>query len=104
MLFDDNWNLVAVIDWEFAFTAPLEIFAVEMANRYYGDTKEEMGSLYLEDIKYHGKQLEAGGALSAAFGSILGDLAISMHHYEAGMAFSLLGAVERFERSYEQAA
>lgn len=104
VLFDDNWNLVGVIDWEFAFTAPLEIFAVIMANRYYGDIKEEMGRLYLEDIKFYEKQLGMDKTLSTAFGSTLGDLAISMYHYEAGMAFSLLGAVERFEKSYEQAA
>lgn len=103
VLFDDKWDLVGVIDWEFAFTAPLEIFAVKMANHYYGDPKEEMGRLYLEDVKRHEKQLAMDKKLSTSFGSTLGNLANSMHHYEAGMAFSLLGAVEKFERSIEQA-
>lgn len=102
VLFDDHWNLVAVIDWEFAFTAPLEIFAVKMANYYYGDTREEMGRLYLEDVKRHEEVLGLDKMLSTTFGSALGDLANSMSNYEAGMAFSLLGAVERFERAYEQ--
>lgn len=103
VLFDDQWNLVAVIDWELSFTAPLEIFAVKMANHYYGDIKEEMGRLYLEDLKRHEEELGLGKKLSATFGSILGGLANSMNNYEAGMAFSLLGAVEKFERSYRQA-
>lgn len=101
VLFDDQWNLVAVIDWELAFTAPLEIFAAKMARHYFGDTREDMGRLYLNDVQHHEKELKLNSKLSASFGSTLGNLAKAMNEYEAGTPLYLLDAVEEFERSYE---
>lgn len=97
VLFDDDWNLVGVIDWEFAYTAPLDVFVIKTLGRFYGDTTEEPGKSYLEDIKRHEAKIGMGTMVSGSFGSTLGELTRIMSDFESGRANSLIGAVERFE-------
>ncbi|CZT09981.1 uncharacterized protein RAG0_14585 [Rhynchosporium agropyri] len=70
ILFDDAYNIVGMIDWEFAHSAPLEVFAA-LTNMYshfdaktldvVTDTDEE-GRQYIEDIMNEEKDMPQGVA------------------------------------------
>jgi aminoglycoside phosphotransferase (APT) family kinase protein len=69
MLFDDEFNIVGVIDWEGAHSAPIEVFAAltNMYSRFDPETlhmvpDSDDGRRYIEDVK--DKDRETGQALS----------------------------------------
>jgi hypothetical protein len=82
MLFDDELNVVGVIDWEHTHSAPLEVFAINNNLYHYHREPHEYdidaGEPYIEQIKGLEKDLEKNTGkvckLSQAFGSILGDI------------------------------
>ena len=105
ILFDDAYNVVGVIDWEFAHSAPLEVFAA-LTNMYslfdsktlhaVTDTDEE-GRQYIEDIMNEEKDTREGRKLSQTFGSILGDIGLCMTFFEEGRAVSFGDLLDRYE-------
>ncbi|KAH8882420.1 kinase-like protein [Thozetella sp. PMI_491] len=87
LLFDDDWEVVGVIDWEGSHTAPWEEFAARMNiySTFDGDllTLTWMlpeGPQYLSDVVHHEKEM--GISLSTSFGSSLGDIGWAMARYE----------------------
>lgn len=94
ILFDNMYNIVGVIDWEFAHSAPLEVFAA-LTNIYaYFDSKtlhavtdrDDEGSQYIKDVMNEEKDIRQGYKLSKTFGNILGHIGLCMTHFEEGRA------------------
>ncbi|KAG8415435.1 hypothetical protein J3458_009282 [Metarhizium acridum] len=106
LLLDDSYDIVGVIDWEFAHTAPVEIFAARM-NMYasldsQGETINlvDEGKQYIADIADTEMNLNPSCRLSGTFGSILGELGLCMHFYEEGIALSFNRVLDRAEKLY----
>ncbi|KAG4432826.1 hypothetical protein IFR05_011691 [Cadophora sp. M221] len=105
ILFDDAYDIVGVIDWEFAHSAPLEVFAA-LTNMYsvfdsrtlhaVTDTNEE-GRQYIEDIMNEEMDTRQSRKLSQTFGSILGDIGLCMSFFEEGEAVSFGDLLDRYE-------
>jgi hypothetical protein len=105
ILFDDAYNIVGVIDWEYAHSAPFEVFAAltnmysrfdPKALRAVSDGDEE-GRQYIKNIMDEEKGIQ-GRKLSKAFGNILGDIGLCMTYFEEGRA-SLFGKLlDRYEK------
>jgi len=106
ILFDDTFNVVGVIDWEFAHSAPLEVFAAltNMYSRFDSKTihavtgSDEEGRQYIEDIMNEEKDIRQGCKLSKAFGSILGDIGLCMTYFEEGRAVPFGELLDRYEK------
>ncbi|KAF4627968.1 hypothetical protein G7Y89_g10190 [Cudoniella acicularis] len=90
ILFDDTYNVVGVIDWEFAHSAPLEVFTA-LTNMYSCfDSKtlhavtdrDDEGRQYIKDVM--DEDIRQGCKLSKTFGSILGDIGLCMTYFEGG--------------------
>jgi len=105
ILFDDTYNVVGVIDWEFAHSAPLEVFAA-LTNMYSCfDSKtlravtdrDDEGRQYIEDVMEEEKDIGQGCKLSKSFGSILGDIGLCMTYFEEGRAVSFGKLLDRYE-------
>ncbi len=105
ILFDDTYNIVGVIDWEFAHSAPLEVFTA-LTNMYSCfDSKtlhavtdrDEEGRQYIKDVIDEEKDIRQGCKLSQTFGSILGDIGLCMTYFEEGRAVSFGELLDRFE-------
>ncbi|KAI9742400.1 MAG: hypothetical protein M1818_003933 [Claussenomyces sp. TS43310] len=104
ILFDDTYNVVGVIDWEFAHSAPLEVFAAltNMYSLFDSETlhvvnRDEEGRQYIEDIIDREKDFGQGCKLSQTFGSILGDIGLCMTYFEEGRAVSFGELLDRYE-------
>lgn len=103
ILLDDRYEVVGVIDWEFAHTAPIEVFAARM-NMYASfnpqraslDLKEE-GKQYVGDIACMEAGMDVSQKLSETFGSILGDIGLCMQFYEEGRALAFDSMLDRAE-------
>jgi hypothetical protein len=105
ILFDDTYNVVGVIDWEYAHSAPLEVFAA-LTNMYSSfDSKtlravtdrDDEGRQYIKDVMEEEKDIGQGCELSKSFGSILGDIGLCMTYFEAGRAASFGKLLDRYE-------
>lgn len=106
ILFDDAYNVVGVIDWEFAHSAPLEVFAAltNMYSRFDPKTVrvvadgDEEGRQYIADVMDEEKDARQGCKLSKAIGSILGDIGLCMTYFEEGRAVSFGELLDRYEK------
>lgn len=106
ILFDDTYNVVGVIDWEFAHSAPLEVFAAltNMYSRFDSTTMHaepdmnNEGKQYIEDIIDEERGIRHGCLLSETFGSILGDIGLCMIYFEEGRAVLFGELVDRYEK------
>lgn len=106
LLLDDSFEVVGVIDWEFAHTAPIEVFAARM-NMYASfnpqhanlDLNEE-GKQYVADVACMEMGMSASPRLSETFGSILGDIGLCMQFYEEGRALLFDTVLDRTEKVY----
>ncbi|KID94310.1 Protein kinase-like domain protein, partial [Metarhizium majus ARSEF 297] len=106
LLLDDSFEVVGVIDWEFAHTAPIEVFAARM-NMYASfnpqqatlDLNEE-GKQYVGDVACTEMGMSASPRLSETFGSILGDIGLCMQFFEEGRALSFDTVLDRTEKVY----
>ena len=104
ILFDDTYNVVGVIDWEFAHSAPLEVFAAltNMYSRFDSKTlhavtdSDEEGRQYIEDVM--DEDIRQGCRLSKTFGSILGDIGLCMTYFEEGRAVSFGELLDCYEK------
>jgi aminoglycoside phosphotransferase (APT) family kinase protein len=105
ILFDDTYNVVGVIDWEFAHSAPLEVFTA-LTNMYSCfDSKtlhavtdrDKEGRQYIKDVIDEEKDIRQGCKLSQTFGSILGDIGLCMTYFEEGRAVSFGELLDRYE-------
>ncbi|KAK2859897.1 hypothetical protein FQN49_004596 [Arthroderma sp. PD_2] len=89
ILYDDEYNVVGVIDWEFAHSSPPEIFAAR-TNMYSHFDPESLRviteSEYLETMTDVETEMGQGYGLSQAFGSTLGEIGICMNGFEEGRA------------------
>ncbi len=105
ILFDDTYNVVGVIDWEFAHSAPLEVFAAltNMYSRFDSKTlravtdRDDEGRQYIKDVMEEEKDIGQGCKLSKSFGSILGDIGLCMTYFEEGRAVSFGKLLDRYE-------
>lgn len=104
ILFDDAYNVVGVIDWEYAHSAPFEIFAAatNMYARFDSKTLHAVSEgddarRYVEDIKDLEKDIQGPRKLSETFGSVLGDLGCCMTCFEEGSAAPFEKVLDRFE-------
>jgi hypothetical protein len=105
ILFDDTYNIVGVIDWEFAHSAPLEVFAAltNMYSCFDSNTlravtdRDDEGRQYIEDVMEEEKDIGQGCKLSKSFGSILGDIGLCMTYFEEGRAVSFGKLLDRYE-------
>ena len=108
ILFDDAYNVVGVIDWEFAHSAPLEVFSAltNMYSRFDSKTlhavpdSDNEGNEYIEDIVDEEYRIGHGCKLSKTFGSILGDIGLCMTYFEEGRAVSFGGLLDRYDEMY----
>lgn len=105
ILFDDELNIAGVIDWEYAHSAPFEVFAslTNMYSRFDPETlpmipEIEEGRQYIEDIKAR----EGNTGLSMAFGNILGDIGVCMTYFEQGSAALFGEFLDRYETERTQ--
>ncbi|WEW56137.1 hypothetical protein PRK78_001572 [Emydomyces testavorans] len=89
ILFDDSFNIVGVIDWEFAHSAPMEVFAV-LTNMYsrFDSTRLHVvtDSEYIKEVRSKDLAVRQGCKLAGTFGSIWGDVGMCMVHFEEGIA------------------
>ncbi|KAB5582236.1 hypothetical protein GE09DRAFT_1210888 [Coniochaeta sp. 2T2.1] len=91
ILLDDDYELVGVIDWEYAHSAPLEVFAgrtnmyasfsPDLAASEWHDDDDE-GGRYAADVEEATSQKK----LSGVVGSLLGDVGLCMRFFEEGVA------------------
>ncbi|KAI9789351.1 MAG: hypothetical protein M1816_006240 [Peltula sp. TS41687] len=104
ILFDDAYNVVGVIDWEGAHSAPFEVFAA-LTNLYSCfDLKtvqaipdgEEDGRSYIEDVMDQEMMMSGEPKLSAAFASILGDIGHWMISFEEGKIAPFTDVLDRY--------
>ncbi len=106
ILFDDTYNVVGVINWEFAHSAPLEVFAAltNMYSRFDSKTlhvvtdSDDEGKQYIEDVMDEEKDIQQGCKLSKSFGSILGDIGLCMAYFEEGRAVSFGELLDRYKK------
>lgn len=105
ILFDDTYNIVGVIDWEVAHSAPLEVFTA-LTNIYscfdpktlHAITdRDDEGRQYIKDVMHEEKDIRQGCKLSKAFGSILGDIGLCMTYFEEGRAVLFGKLLDRYE-------
>jgi Phosphotransferase enzyme family len=107
ILFDDTYNVVGVIDWEYAHSAPFEVFAAltNMYSRFdsktlHSVTDSDEGRHYIEDVMDEEKDIRQRCNLSKTFGSILGDIGLCMTHFEEGRAVSFGKLMDRYENKF----
>ncbi|KAF1948850.1 hypothetical protein CC80DRAFT_540719 [Byssothecium circinans] len=80
LLLNDEYEIVGVIDWEHAHSAPIEAFAARTNMYAWFDAKHaalgwnEEGTQYLADIADKEQSMDLSQKLSKTFGSLLGDL------------------------------
>uniref|UniRef100_A0A8H7NPL4 Aminoglycoside phosphotransferase domain-containing protein n=1 Tax=Bionectria ochroleuca TaxID=29856 RepID=A0A8H7NPL4_BIOOC len=107
ILLNDSYEIVGIIDWEFARTAPIEGFAARM--NLYGlfnsrlatqDFAEE-GRQYIGDVAGAEIEMNVSQKLSEAFGSIFGDLGLCMQFYDEGRALLFDSVLDRAENLYQ---
>jgi hypothetical protein len=106
ILFDNTYNVVGVIDWEYAHSAPFEVFAAltNMYSRFDSKTlhavtdTDEEGRRYVEDVVDEEKDIGQGCKLSKTFGSILGDIGLCMTYFEEGRAVLFEELLDRYEK------
>jgi hypothetical protein len=92
VLLNDEYKVMGVIDWEYAHTTPIEVFAAR-TNIYASfnpkraalDLSEE-GRQYLADVTCEEEHMNLSPSLSKTFGSLLGDLGLCMNFFEEGRA------------------
>lgn len=92
ILLSDEYEIVGVIDWEYAHSVPIEVFAAR-TNMYAGfdpnraalDWGDE-GAQYLADVAEKERDMSSSHRLSQAFGSLLGDIGLCMQFFEEGTA------------------
>lgn len=84
ILLDDDYEIVGVIDWEYAHTVPLEVFAARM-NMYASFNPQlaaqdfdEEGKQYIKDLSVAEMGMVSSSRLCGAFSSIFGDLGLCM--------------------------
>ncbi|KAB5513256.1 kinase-like domain-containing protein [Coniochaeta sp. 2T2.1] len=90
ILLDDDYEVVGIIDWEYAHSAPVEVFAArtnmyasfspDLATSEWHDDDDE-GARYAADVEAIPSQ-----KLSGVFGSLLGDVGLCMRLFEEGVA------------------
>jgi hypothetical protein len=102
ILFDDEYNIVGVIDWENAHSAPLQVFAA-LTNMYSSfDQKilhvvpSEDGKAYIKDIMHEEEKMQLTNKISLCFGSILGDLSHCMYLFEEGRVTHFSRVIKRY--------
>jgi hypothetical protein len=103
ILFDDTYNVVGVINWEFAHSAPLKVFAAltNIYSRFDSKTLhavtdgDEEGRQYIQDVMDE-ENIRQGCKLSKTFGSILGDIGLCMTYFEEGRAVSFGELLDRY--------
>lgn len=104
ILFDDEYNIVGVIDWEHAHSAPLEVFTA-LTNMYsHFDSKvlrtvpnPDGGSQYIHDVLNAEKDIGQVSILSQTIGSILGDISLCMTYFEDGKVVPYGELLDRYE-------
>ncbi|KAF8539528.1 hypothetical protein BDD12DRAFT_882132 [Trichophaea hybrida] len=88
MLFDDEFNLVGVVDWRDCFSAPFDIFAARSC-MYAVWSKAEARLIIEPEYKQEVARIEAQMGdvkkLSAALESSIGDIGLLMWAYEEGL-------------------
>ncbi|KAK2750686.1 hypothetical protein FQN57_002759 [Myotisia sp. PD_48] len=90
ILFDDAFNVVGVIDWEYAHSAPLEVFSTVTNVPYCKFDHEGLHSVphaeYVKDIMDSDKGLGQNCGLLDTYNSFWGDLGQCMYYFEEGKA------------------
>lgn len=105
ILFNDKYDIVGVIDWEYAHTSPFEVFAAltNMYSRFDRETTraapdvEEDGRTYKEDIMEQEETMPAEWKLSSVFGSVMGNLGLCMSQFEEGKAIFYTEVIDRYK-------
>lgn len=101
ILLSDEYEIVGVIDWEYAHSVPIEVFAAR-TNMYAGfdpnraalDWGDE-GAQYLADVAEKERDMSSSHRLSQAFGSLLGDIGLCMQFFEEGTAVPFDSVLDR---------
>lgn len=106
ILFDEEYNVVGVIDWENTHSAPFEVFAA-LTNMYsHFDSKalhmvpnEKDGKAYIHDVMHEEVKMKLANKISSSFGSILGDIGYCMNLFEEGRATCFTHVLKRYVES-----
>lgn len=106
ILFDEEYNVVGVIDWENTHSSPFEVFAA-LTNMYsHFDSKtlhmvpdERDGKAYIHDVMHEEVKMKLANKVSSSFGSILGDIGYCMNLFEEGRATWFTHILKRYTES-----
>jgi hypothetical protein len=106
ILLDEEYNVVGVIDWENAHSAPFDVFTALTTMYFHFDSKalsmipdEKHGRKYLHDIIRKEKEMQLANKISSSFGSTLGDIGHCMNLFEEGKATSFSHVLGRYIKS-----
>ena len=110
LLFNDDHEIVGVIDWEYSFSAPMDVFAsLTMSNMYVTLDSERVTQCWSDEGKYllEVKACEENFTqkLSTKFGTLLGDLGYFMYLFQEGKTWHydiLLDRAEALSKSQAQ--
>jgi len=88
MLFDDEYNLVGVVDWRDCFSAPFNFFAGRTcmyATWSRAEARLVVESTYKQEVARMEAQMSIDNKLSAALESPSSDLGMCLWAYEKGV-------------------
>ena len=103
ILLNDEYEIVGVIDWEYAHSAPMAVFAARTNMYTYFDAEDaalhwdEEETRYMVDVIDREKEMNLSPQLSQTFGSVLSDLGLCMQIFEDGHAVPFDRVLKRLE-------
>lgn len=106
ILLNDEYDIMGIIDWEYAHSAPIEVFATR--TNMYASFDPERTALswsederqYLADIASHEEGNKSSQKLSKITGNPLGELGLCMQLFEEGRAVRFDLVLDRIESKY----
>jgi hypothetical protein len=102
LVFDDEYNVVGVIDWEGAYSAPFDIFVALTSMYFFFDPKllhmvpKEEGEAYRAAVLDEEDKMHHPNKISLSFGSTIGDIGYCMSMFEEGRFVQFSGVIQRY--------
>jgi len=104
ILFDEQFNIVGLPDWENTYSAPFEVFVAHTNMYSHFDSKqlrmvpdEKEGVEYMADVMHEEEKMQPADRISSFTGSILGDISYCMSLFEEGRAACFSQVLNRYK-------
>lgn len=101
VLVNDDLELVGIVNWEMAFTIPVEV-SIAMMNMYAGVKKENATAVYDEEAMQFIAEVTAAEAaldaprkISDKYGSVFGDIGVCMMLWNHNVLVNYEAAIDR---------